>query len=355
MNVALYHCRLPAPGRKPGGAEVYVDRLARALGRRGHEVTVLSYDEAAPGDGGYAVRALRPRTFAEHKLARQYLTPLRMNAWRLDGHDVLHLFGDDWLYVRRRLPTVRTFLGSALFEMATATSARRRADQALLTGLEWASSRLATAAYGIGVESHALGGRDGILDPGVTLAPSGERRPSAAPSVLFVGTWAGRKRGELLQRAFADVRRAVPDAELWMVSDRAAPAAGVRHVAVPGDAELADLYRRAWIFCLPSSYEGFGLPYLEAMAAGCPVVATPNGGAVRVLGEAAGRIVEPAGLGAALTALLTDAPERERLAQAGRARAAHFTWNAAVDQHEAAYRLAVDRWRRRRTARPRTA
>ena len=41
------------------------------------------------------------------------------------------------------------------------------------------------------------------------------------------------------------------------------------------DAELVDLYRSSWLFCLPSSYEGFGIPYAEAMANGCPVVATP--------------------------------------------------------------------------------
>ena len=47
--------------------------------------------------------------------------------------------------------------------------------------------------------------------------------------------------------------------------------------------KLSELYSAAWIFCLPSSYEGFGRPYVEAMAAGTPVVATPNPGAMEVL------------------------------------------------------------------------
>ena len=49
------------------------------------------------------------------------------------------------------------------------------------------------------------------------------------------------------------------------------------------DAELASLYRRAWAYVTPSTYEGFGLPYLEAMACGTPVVATPNPGSVEIL------------------------------------------------------------------------
>ena len=51
---------------------------------------------------------------------------------------------------------------------------------------------------------------------------------------------------------------------------------------------LIELYQQAWLFCLPSSYEGFGVPYIEAMSCGTPVVATPNAGAREVLEEMAG-------------------------------------------------------------------
>jgi glycosyltransferase involved in cell wall biosynthesis len=56
------------------------------------------------------------------------------------------------------------------------------------------------------------------------------------------------------------------------------------HTGVTDDG-LAGLYRRAWVYASPSTYEGFGLPYLEAMACGTPVVATPNPGSIELLGD----------------------------------------------------------------------
>ncbi len=68
---------------------------------------------------------------------------------------------------------------------------------------------------------------------------------------------------------------------------------GVTVLGRLSDDELADEYGRAWVFCLPSSYEGFGIPYAEAMTAGLPVVATPNVGARYVTDEGAvGSLVE---------------------------------------------------------------
>ncbi len=81
----------------------------------------------------------------------------------------------------------------------------------------------------------------------------------------------GASGAPLLAEAFPrDVLPAVPDAELRMVTQDAPadPGAGITVLGRLDDEELAREYRAAWVFCLPSSYEGFGIPYAEAMASG---------------------------------------------------------------------------------------
>ena len=187
---------------------------------------------------------------------------------------------------------------------------------------------------------------DGILSCGVPL-PEEPGDPAPEPTILFVGTWEGRKRGALLHRAFQEhVRPAIPNARLWMVSDRAPDGDGVTALARPSDAELQQLLRRAWVFCLPSAYEGLGIPYLEAMAHGVPVVATPNPGAEHVLASGrCGEIVEPRELGPALVRLLRDGERRAQLGAAGRERVRDFAWERLLGDYEAAYELAIERWR----------
>ena len=106
---------------------------------------------------------------------------------------------------------------------------------------------------------------------------------------------------------------------------------GLRLLGHVPDALLPGLYAAADAFALPSHYEGFGLPVLEAMAAGTPVVAADAGALAETCGGAA-RLVPPDG-GAvrdALLALLGDPAERARLRAAGLERAATFTWDATA-------------------------
>lgn len=350
MNVAMYHCRLPSPERKPGGAEVYVDRLATALTRRGHDVTVWTYARPST-ERLYDINVLRPARVADRKMLRQYVAPWQLNVVKWGTSAVVHLFGDDWFLIRRSRPTVRTFLGSAAFESATATSRRRRADQRLLFGLEQAAARLATVTYGIGLESQLLYRGVGILPSGIEIIEPDTRDPSPHPTILFVGTWEGRKRGRLMHDVFQrEVLPKVPDARLWMVSDQAPDGNGVSWFPHPTDAELAELYAQAWVFCLPSRYEGFGLPYLEAAAHGLPVVSTPNTGALALLGTsmdglAAGAVVADEQLADALTRLLQDKALRDALGARARERATEFSWDRVVTLHEAAYKEAIRRFK----------
>jgi len=103
------------------------------------------------------------------------------------------------------------------------------------------------------------------------------------------------------------------------------------------DAALETLYARARIFAFPSLDEGFGMPVLDAMARGVPVVASRRSAVAEVAGESgeAALLIDPEiceELGAALTQLASDDALREDLARRGIERAAGFTWESAVEQ-----------------------
>lgn len=350
MRIGIFQATLPQPGRKPGGVDVAVHHLANALATGGQDrVTVLSLSPP-PADARYAHRHLFPNAswLTRSKFLRLSLVPALLNGCDLDRDlDVLHLHGDDWFYLRRNCPTVRTLHGSALFEARTATSLKRRVSQYLIYGLEHAAARLGTVSLGVGPETVGLYAADGLIDNGVDTSCFYPGDKSPAPRVLFVGTWAGRKRGAFLHEQFVrTIRPAVPDAELVMVSDECPPADGVRHVITPDDTTLAALFRSAWVFAYPSVYEGFGIPYLEALASGTAVVTSPNQGAARVLRNGQfGHVVDDSSFAAAVIRLLTDAAERDRLGSAGRTEANRFAWGRVADAHRAVYRSAITRWR----------
>ena len=117
----------------------------------------------------------------------------------------------------------------------------------------------------------------------------------------------------------------------------------VRFVGYAGMAELPGLYKMAEALLFPSLDEGFGLPVLEAFAAGTPVVASNAGAIPEVAGDAA--LLCPPGddeaMGQNLLRLLTDGALRERQVAAGRARAALYTWSASAAAHRAVYESVV--------------
>ena len=157
----------------------------------------------------------------------------------------------------------------------------------------------------------------------------------ARPYVICVASHTARKNLAALAPAARALAR--DGVEVVVAGGRRpqfAPEQGLRDLRLLGpvdDALLPGLYAGAEAFALPSHYEGFGLPVLEAMAAGTPVVAAATAALPETCGGAA-RLVPPDGeaFRDALVELLGDAAERERLRAAGIERAAGFTWEATA-------------------------
>jgi alpha-1,3-rhamnosyl/mannosyltransferase len=154
------------------------------------------------------------------------------------------------------------------------------------------------------------------------------------PYLLHVGAHDERKNTATLIAGF---ERAGADDGLVIAFTRKPPALPPRGVVVDAsdDGVLAALYRGAALFAAPSTYEGFGLPLLEAMACGAPALAARAGALPEVGGDAAeyvDRPLDPDAWAHALRALLGDDAARARLAARGPARAAEFSWERCTAQ-----------------------
>jgi glycosyltransferase involved in cell wall biosynthesis len=176
------------------------------------------------------------------------------------------------------------------------------------------------------------------------------------PYIAFVGTLEPRKDVPTLVRAFALVAPTQPDLRLVVAGGDGWGTAEVRDaIAASGfatrvirtgyldDPTVAALFRRAAAVAYPSQEEGFGLPALEALACGAPLVTTKGSALEEVTVDAA--LLVPPGdvhaLAGALTRLLNDPAASDRLRTAGPERAALFTWERTVDGHIAAYARAM--------------
>jgi glycosyltransferase involved in cell wall biosynthesis len=196
--------------------------------------------------------------------------------------------------------------------------------------------------------------------PAVTPTPEAQLRAALElgdrPVVLSFS--AKRPHKNLLRLIEAHARLAAPRPVLVLpgyptsyeatLRDRACDlgtAEDVRFLDWVDDADREGLYALATVFAFPSLYEGFGLPPLEAMARGVPVVTSSRGSLAEVAAGAAA-VVDPDSIEViadAIARLLGDPAEQARLRVAGRARAAGFTWDRTAELTAAAYRRALAR------------
>jgi glycosyltransferase involved in cell wall biosynthesis len=196
-------------------------------------------------------------------------------------------------------------------------------------------------------------GVDGAVPSDDRIAAVRRRLGLDQAYVLWLGTVQPRKNVEALLRAYELIDT---DAVLVLAGPTGwntdlAPlverlGSRVRSIGFVNEDDKAALYAGAELFCLPSREEGFGLPLLEAMAQGTPVVTSRSSSTAEVVGDDpdAGLVVDPddpSVLAEAIQRVLDDDDLRKTLAAGARRRAAAFSWAATADRLAAVYREAV--------------
>lgn len=354
------------------GVGRYTRELVRSLVQLSHEdrFTLLSassksqsralLDELPPGAWRHVCRiplSERHLTAFWHRLR----APLTVDAL-IGEFDVFH--GPDFVLPPTRHPSVVTihdlsylvapqFAEPSLAEYLKRTVPRslRRANQIITVSASVAAELVHAYPF--------AEGRVRAIPNGVRISTLGSVSgfQSGPPTVLTVGTIEPRKNLPTLLRAMRVVWQSESDARLivagrigWqsdaiMAQLRAACAESrVTFINAPDDHQLAELFGNAHVFAYPSFYEGFGLPVLEAMQRGVPVVASD----IPVLRETGGdaaryvSVSDAEGLGSQILDVLRDTRSRSEMSRAGRERVTQFSWDETAHRTRMAYQAAVE-------------
>jgi glycosyltransferase involved in cell wall biosynthesis len=184
-----------------------------------------------------------------------------------------------------------------------------------------------------------------VIPHGAKRIPQNAPPPKREPMILFVGAIQRRKNVDRLVQAFEQAASAgwtlvlagstgFGAQEALQRIDASPRKQDIRVLGYVSDAALEDLYGRASIFAFPSLDEGFGMPVLDAMAHGLPVLTSNVSALPEVAGDAAW-LVDPADTGSivqGLNRLIEDEALRQRLTRQGLLRSAGFTWEKAVEK-----------------------
>ncbi len=367
MRIAIDATSVPS---KPAGAGVYAIELVRAMMRRdahdGNAVFARGrwFDEAAADRRNWRIESVGASSREARLLWEQTRLP---GALARLGIDVLHSTHHTLPLRPMRARRVVTIHDVTFFRMPERYPPARRVYMQTMTRL---AARVADAII---VPSNVV--RDDLaralrVDPAkitVVYEAAAERyRPMAAdacapirarygveaPYVLSVGSREPGKNRERLIRAMRELRDEGVDRRLLIVGQPAWTHEGeealvdelgmrdrVIFAGYVADDDLQALYSAADAFAFPSLYEGFGLPVLEAMACGAPVVTSNVSATAEVAGDGA-VLVDPVSVASirdGLRRVLTEEPLRRDLARSGLARAAQFSWRRAADETYAVY------------------
>ena len=367
------------PAVRYGGTIRAVHELARAQAARGHDVHAFTTNVDGPGSSDVPlgvpvnIDGVQVRYFSTGAGRRIYRSPTMGQAldYALPGFDIAHLHSV-YLWPPTRAASaarrLRTTYVLAPHGMLVADLIRRKSASLKRAWISLFERRNVNAAAAVHVTSDVeadellkLGFRPrhtAVVPNGVEPPPP-ECNPSPAagkPYVLFLGrvNW---KKG--LDRLIPAMRH-LPHTELVIAGNdeenyrpqmealarENGVAERIRFIGAVGDREKWRLITSARLLALPSYNENFGIVVLEAMAAGCPVVVTPEVGLAAAVRESgAGLVVPgiPAELAEAMRALLADESMRARLGAAGREAARGYSWSAIAEKMDEVYLACTGR------------
>lgn len=350
MNVTLFR---DLPTEQWWSMERYADELTRALQQLGCAARAYVAARPCPNWRG------APNTLANYA----WRTLIYPRAARAQQGDVNHIVDHSYAHLLDCLDASRTVVtchdlapralaaGRGLGRWLWARSFRAMTRAARLIAdsdftrdeiLRWSdypAERIAVVPLAVGAEFF-----EPVAD--AALRALRERfRLHARRVVLHVGSCAPRKNIELILRAlenvdacFVQIGGAFTPAQQRLIGERLR--ARVLQVSSVSNDALRAWYHLADVFVFPSTYEGFGMPVLEAMASGVPVICARAGSLPQVAGDAAW-LIEPdavAQLVDALDTLLNDSARAAELRVRGWARARAFTWERTARETLAVYR-----------------
>lgn len=338
LKIAVVAFELPRINQKTGGVSHFNHRLCSALAEMGYDVTAFTSQPAIPGTD-YKVHVVEGLEGEDKgRFYRYYIAPFKSRRLDFASYDLVLSSGDDWAMKRAGAKWVRIMHGSALREAQHNKRLVRKVNLSILYVLELLSSLRSNATLFNSADTRKLypaRASDQIVHLPVDRRIFYPGPKEGRPTLLFVGGLDSRKRGRWLLELFdTRIRPAVPQAQLWMVSEKGPELEGVSYFHNVDIHRLADLYRRAHVFSMPSTYEGFGIPYLEAMASGTLVATTPNPGANEILDYGKfGCIVQDSQLAGQLIHALQQQDAYKEMVEKALAWADDHSWPAIIRQY----------------------